>query len=104
MQIRFGCPSIKPEVERMTAATANVFGPGSATLVGGDEVAEQYARQWVPDHLQESFCFDERVPASTRVFSRFRSRRHDMDPVPKEPASIAYSFAEFAMAEIRVAG
>ena len=64
MQVRFDlAESDKPEVERMTAATANVFGPVAANLVDGDEVAEQHARQRVPDHPDRSLCFDEGVPA-----------------------------------------
>ena len=42
----------KPEVERMTATTTQVFGPVAANLVADDEVAEQHARQWVPDHRE----------------------------------------------------
>jgi len=46
----------------MTAPTANVFGPLAANLAGEDEVAEQHARERVPDRGEVSLCFDEGVP------------------------------------------
>jgi hypothetical protein len=42
----------KLEVERMTTATAKVFSPIAANLVSDDEVAQQHARQWVPNHCE----------------------------------------------------
>jgi hypothetical protein len=42
----------KPEVERMTTATAKVFSPIAANLVADDEVAQQHAPERVPDQRE----------------------------------------------------
>jgi hypothetical protein len=61
----------KPEVERMTAATAKVFSPIGARLVEAYEMAHQHARQRVPDNRECLLRFDEGVAADTGVFDRF---------------------------------
>ena len=46
----------------------------------------------------------ERVSTPARVFSRFRSRAHNVDAMSKEPATVVNLLLEFAIAEIRIAG
>ena len=41
----------EPEVERMTAATAKVFGPFVPNFIANDLVAKKHARQRMPDYL-----------------------------------------------------
>jgi hypothetical protein len=105
LQTRFEpSASGEPEAEGMTAAKANVFDPLAPSFVDREEVTNHHAGQRVPDHRERSLCLEERVPAPARVFSRFRSRFHNMDSMAKEPAGVINSFFEFVTADIRVAG
>src|SRR5688572_3559554 len=92
----------KPEGKGMTAPTAKVFGPLAANFIADDEVAQQHARQWVPDHLQGGLRFNEGMPALTSVLDGLRSPGDDMDAMAKEAACIVNSFLKFAVAGVRV--
>jgi hypothetical protein len=105
LQIRFQLTaSGEPEAEGVTATNADVFGPLASNLVDGEEVAKHHAGQRVPDHGERSLCLDERVTASARVFSCFRSGLHNVDAMAKESAEVVNFLLEFAMAGIGVAG
>ena len=93
----------QPEVKRMTATTTNIFGPLDANLVESDQVAEQHARERVPDHREPPLCLDERVPTPASVFSRFRSRFHNVNAMAKEPTAVVNFLLEFVMTRIRIA-
>ena len=58
----------------------------------------------MPDDGECALCLDERMSTSASVFSRFESRSHNMDAMPKEPAPVVNFLLEFIIPGIRVAG
>jgi hypothetical protein len=104
LQIRFGFELVvgEPEIEGMTAVKANVFGPTTTGVVKGNVVTKHHTFHGMSDHLESCLCFNERVPASTCVFSCLRVLFDDVNAMAHEPAEVVNFLFEFVEVGIRV--
>ena len=104
LQVRFVFELVvgKPEIEGMTAAKANVFGPTTTGVVNRDVVTKQHTSHGMPDYLESWLCFNERVPAPACVFSCLRVFFYDVNVMTQESAEVVNFLFEFVEVGIRV--